>query len=243
MRVVGLLSWFDEPPAQLAATVASAAGCCDHLVALDGPYKLYPHASMRPMSPSVQAMTIICAARACGLGLTVEHRAVPWAGGEVEKRSHLFRLGLAVAEPMVDWFFVIDGDERLDTVPADLHQRLERSGRHVATVTLRDRDANVQNRAHRALFRAVPDLEVVGAHYINICELDGEQVVLRGLERLHQLAPAEDLSEVVVEHDQQSRPAARAAAGRSYYQRRDELVAERVATTFMRGLDGEPVRV
>jgi len=83
---------------------------------------------------------------------------------------------------------------------------------------------------------------VVGAHYINICELEGETVVLRGNGLLHDLAPAEDLSDLVVDH-QRVRPSVRAAAAAVYYQRRDELVAERTATTFVKGLDGHPVQL
>jgi hypothetical protein len=42
MSVVGLISWWDESPTWLAASITSLGRFCDHVVALDGRYALYP---------------------------------------------------------------------------------------------------------------------------------------------------------------------------------------------------------
>src|SRR6266498_1360247 len=43
LKIIAILSWFDESPSWLSACVASLARAgCSHLVAVDGAYRLYP---------------------------------------------------------------------------------------------------------------------------------------------------------------------------------------------------------
>jgi hypothetical protein len=57
MRLIALLSFYDEPAEALAECVQSLARAgCDHVVAVDGAYALYPEG--KPMSPIEQVGTI-----------------------------------------------------------------------------------------------------------------------------------------------------------------------------------------
>jgi hypothetical protein len=113
MRVIGLLSWFDESPTWLAGTIASFARVCDHIVCVDGRYALYD--DVRVQSTSEQHEAIIEAATGAGLGLTLHTRNTVWCD-EMEKRTHLFKLGSIEARTFEDWFFVLDADEKLYSI-------------------------------------------------------------------------------------------------------------------------------
>lgn len=260
--ITALLCWYAEPAEWLMATVSSVARCCDHIVACDGAYALFPDAFEHPTSGPEQVAAIMLAAHASGIGCTIHVPSEPWQGGEVEKRSKLFELGLQVAEPMTGWLFVLDADEVISHVPADLHERLAATDKHVAGVTHWQRnsrhpvptqDAEVpvwnprpsveSNVWHRALFRAIPGLHVEGAHSVNVADLDGRKVYLRGRHDLHDLEPIEDIPELMVEHRHDWRPTGRAQAARDYCQLRDAVGVERLVTLHTTGLDGEPVPV
>ncbi len=97
MRLIGILSWYDERPDWLAATVASLAKAqVSHLVAVDGRYALYPDS--RPSSPGVQHDAIVETCRGAGMGLTMHIPTEPWAGNEVAKRTFCFELAETVEE-------------------------------------------------------------------------------------------------------------------------------------------------
>lgn len=113
-RVIGLLSFWDESPTWLAATLASMARVCDHAVVLDGRYALYP--DQRLQSGSHEHYAVIDAARASGMGITL-HTAPHTYTDEMSKRTKLFQLGLCEAETHTDWFFILDGDEVLVECP------------------------------------------------------------------------------------------------------------------------------
>jgi hypothetical protein len=129
MRLHAVLSWFDESPTWLAATVASCAKLgVDHVLAVDGSYR---HFSGEARSGAEQAEAITLAAHSVGMGVTVvQPNEKLWT--EVGKRAACFKMLEAFAEPMVDWCFVIDGDELvtdgsekfkrdLAAVPGDTH--------------------------------------------------------------------------------------------------------------------------
>ena len=84
-RIIGLVSWWDESPTWLAATVASMSRFCDHIVALDGRYALYP--DQRLQSGTAELYAIIETARAAGVGITL-HTAPRTYADEMEKRTH-----------------------------------------------------------------------------------------------------------------------------------------------------------
>lgn len=215
MNVVGVLSWYDESPFWLAASVVGAAKLCDHVVAVDGAYALYPGG--KAWSTPEQAEAITEAAHAAGIGCTVHHPAGVWMGNQVEKRSLMFRLAAQITGDR-DWVFVFDADDLVTQVPTDARDRLEQASEDVAAYTLwwtEDMHCTpgleqaaqqvsypheASNRYHRGLFRTLPGLRVEGAHYHYVAERDGRIVHLRGHEDYHQLEPFLNLTDLRVQH-------------------------------------------
>lgn len=211
MRVVGLLSWYEEPASWLAETVASAARLCDHIIAVDGPYAAFPGALRKPASGSEQADVIAHAAAGAGIGCTIHVPRTPWWGGEVEKRDWMFRAA-ELATTDADWLLVIDADEVLTQVPPDTRALLEGSGHDVAELRLWDRDGS--EILDRRLIRALRGLRVEGAHYV--WTAPGGKV-LRGNQSLQNLEAAEPLWDLRMEHRTRHRDAHRQESKRDYY--------------------------
>ncbi len=249
MKVYALLSWFDESVPWLAATVGSAAALCDHVIAVDGAYALYPDGRHR--SGTEQHQTIQEAAFAAGMGCTIHTPAEKWAGNEVEKRTAMFRLAEHIATPYEDWYLVIDADEVIIGCPPDARQQLEDTELDVAEVKLvnvEDIEKNVETAAAarqfsyparsaeplRALFRAIPGLAPCGNHYTNMVP-DGR--VLIGARSDKRQEPALDLQGIVFEHRTNFRTVHRDEERRSYYGKRDAAQIEN-AVCFMCGEGG-----
>lgn len=231
-RVIGLLSWYSESAVWLAATVASAAKVCDHLVAVDGAYLLYPDGRNR--SSAEQAAVITDVATAQGMGVTVHTPAEKWEGNEVEKRSFMFRLAEAVAQPG-DWYLVLDGDEVILDVPSDFKHRLAATDCDAGEVTFWEhqdpqQDPKLAEAARqfewsghhrypiRTLFRAIPGLKVETNHYTYVTP-DGR--LLWGNETNQQQVEALDCRDLLIEHRTHLRDLARRNAARLYYKTRD----------------------
>jgi hypothetical protein len=249
MKVIALLSWYEETPSWLAATAASLAGFADHLVAVDGAYKLYPNG--RPSSTTEQHDALREACHATGVGLTIHTPTTVWAGNEVEKRAFMFKLGLAVAEPSEDWFLIIDGDTLLHPSSEKIAARrwLQETDYDVADVTMWTRtdpelvealaaggDQYIlprdQAMPFRSLFRALSGLTVEGLHYVYTTRKDGRRIFLwhppdrSGAE----IEPSTDLSGMLVlEHRNKSREMGRAQDSRLYYAERDRMNIEAAA--------------
>jgi hypothetical protein len=236
VRLIALLSWFDEPPAVMGQclTALRDAGV-DHVVAMDGRYKLYP--GEEHMSSAEQQGLVVLACRSLGMGVTLYVPPAPWPG-EVEKRNHMFNVGLAEAYPG-DWFFVVDADIVVTTVPGDLKARLEQTEHDVAAVKVRDMNAAAAQRADwpeyfdiRALFRAQP-LQTVGNHH-SYTTMDGR--VLWGAKgepdeygNTGEQEPCLDLRKFVeVQHRPGSRGQDRQLSQAVYYGAREESGLERM---------------
>lgn len=217
MRVIGLLCWYEEPASWLAECVASAARLCDHIIAVDGPYASFPGALRKPASGSEQADTIARTAAGAGIGVTVHVPRSPWWGGEVEKRDWMFKAAELVTTE-ADWLLVIDADEALSEVPPDTRDLLGKTTLDVAELRLWDRDDSVVY--DRRLLRSLRGLAVEGAHYV--WTAPGGKV-LRGNQSLHDLALAEPLWDLRMEHRNRQRPTDRQQAKREYYTKIPEL--------------------
>lgn len=231
MKVVGCLAFYDESPLWLAASVQGAAKLCDHVVAVDGAYALYPRG--RAWSTPEQAHAITEAAHAAGIGCTVHHPDSVWMGNQIEKRSLMFRLAAQITEPS-DWVFVFDADDLVTTVPPDTRNKLKDAEEDVAVYTLwwtQDMhqtpalEAAAQaasyphesaNRYHRGLFRALPGLRVQDAHYHYVAERNGETVCLRGHPDIHTLEPFLNLTSLRVQHRQPQRTRQRLDTAAAY---------------------------
>ncbi|MCC6743415.1 MAG: hypothetical protein IT175_06105 [Acidobacteria bacterium] len=255
MKIIGCLSWYDESPSWLAATVTAAAKACDHMIAVDGAYALFPEA--QAASSTEQHEAIQEAALAAGLGLTMHVPADVWRGNEVEKRSFMFSLALTVATPHEDWIFVLDADDVVRQVPPDFRERLAATELHVGGVTLAERhdperwkDAarmmEVQNTweqlGFRKLFRALPGLRVEGTHWTFLADGPDGPVYLWALEAFGP-EEREDFCDLIVEHRSHQRPKRRQAQAQAYYHTRDAMAIEGHSTVLLEGLDGRPAVV
>lgn len=215
MRIVALISWYDEPVSWLAETVASAARMCDHVLAVDGAYASFPGALRRPSSPTQQADVIAHTASGFGVGTTIHQQSSPWWGGEVEKRDWMFKAASLLASAG-DWLFVIDADEVLTQVPPDTRDLLKNSAHEVGEVLHQDVDQATT--FDRRFIRVGNSLSVEGNHFSWIStDVDGNRSFLRGNYRVHDLATAEPLWDVRLEHRQSDRSAHRQAAKADYY--------------------------
>lgn len=232
MKIVGLLSWYEEEADWLAACVTSLSRCnVDHLVAIDGAYFLY--AGGRPKSDALQARTITEVCYGLGIGLTLVQPQKVWYGNEVEKRTALFRHGEAITTPD-DWYMVIDADAVITNSIGDLHGQLERTDLDCAEMTLYEHHDVTKpgtevlpiesQQPIRNLFRAVRGLEVVGNHYTYRTP-DGRY--LWGQPSEHRtLEPALELPSIRMEHRTRQRRIARSQAQHAYYRRRSQIGIE-----------------
>lgn len=227
MKVIGLLSWYEEPASWLAECVASTAKLCDHLIAVDGPYALFPGSIRRPASGSEQADTIARTAAGAGMGCTIHVPREPWWGGEVAKRDFMFRLASPLTNA-ADWLLRIDADEVLSDVPADAREQLAASRLDVAEVTIWDRDDGSQH-PFRCLFRALPGLAVEQAHYVVTAPGPGGRRVLVGNSTVHEQEPAEALWDVRLEHRTRQRPPGRRQQKQEYYEKVADLGTEQIS--------------
>jgi len=252
-----MLSWYRESPTWLAATVASLAKAgVDHIVAVDGPYYLFPGANGQPMSGSQETDAIADTAYGLGIGCTIHRPNRPWEGGEVAKRSFMFAAALLEAEPFVDWLFWIDSDEVVHQAPHDLKQRLAGTDLDCAAVALwqrgdahKDEATSLQSRTlafteytggdHRVLYRALPGLRVE----INHAFVTDGTIHLRGRHDMHHLAEALDCQDVVIEHRHDFRDGARMRDSDEYYRLRDSMGIERAHRVQVETPDGSVATV
>jgi hypothetical protein len=230
--IVACLNWYDEPATWLASTVASLKGVCDHVVAVDGPYFLYPGAMERPRSACDQADAVVQVADAINIGCTLHRPREAWAGNEVEKRNRLLALAQLEAGPG-DWLLRIDGDEVITQAPHDLHARLRDAEEDVAEVTLWRRTTEpspmltvTEQQPLRALYRNVPGLRIEGTHHTYVTA-DGRY--LGGFDSVVDLEPALDALDLRIEHRHDQRMQDRNHQAVRYYRMRDRLGIEQSA--------------
>jgi len=249
VRIVGVLSWYDESPSWLAACVGGFARVCDEIVAVDGAYELYPGGRAR--SRPDQAEAIMIAAEAAGVGCTIHRPRHTFAGNEVEKRNLTLGLAAPLLEPMRDWLMVFDADMHvMQAYPDVIRRDLAETDRHVATMTLLDGqdmfaadDRAALARTHpvstewtyraRFIYRWLPELRYGPAHYSIRGTIDGEDVWLRGATR-DRIEPQLDLGKaLVVHHRSEQRAVVRRDAADAYDRMRDLTGVEQVENAEM----------
>lgn len=236
MRLVGLMSYYDERPSWLSGCIASYAEAgVSHLVAIDGAYALFPDAKARSSSGEADAIVETC--NGLGIGLTLVRPREAWAGNEIEKRTALFRHGDAVAEPNIDWFVVIDADELVTRATACWLDELATTDLDTADVLLWERDdRDTPSRAQvdrivardpisrspiRKVFRASAGIHCEKNHYTYVTP-DGRELWSN---RIH--VPGLDLTEQVqIEHRTRYRSLHRHDQAQAYYRLRDEAGIE-----------------
>lgn len=250
MRVIGLLCYYAESPTWLAACVTSMGRFCDHVVAVDGAYALYPGG--RPSSGAPSHDAVMKAAEAAGLGVTHHVPAAVFTDNEVEKRNLAFRLGATVATPNDDWFFILDADEVVVHHGATILDELARTPLDVAGASMIERvdwhrtpEIEAVGRAgfapsrslnhSRRFYRAIPGLRCIGNHYTFVAERDGRLMRLRAAEHMgHE--PVLNL-DVEIEHRSNQRDVERDRAKKTLYAMRDATGAETTPEETMALLD------
>lgn len=228
MKLVALLSWYDEPSWCLAELIASVAEAgADALVAVDGAYALFPEG--RAQSPSEQAQVIQAAAQGAGLELLMHLPREVWFGNEVEKRSYAFTLGHTIARPDTDWFWILDADEVV-TEAMGLRKALEETDCPTASVMMEEvvdgsRTGGVI--PMRKFFRAQESGIHCEHNHFTFRTGDG-QLLYEGFQTPKEdLAACEHLGFLRFDH-RGGRSTAREYAAQVYYDRRKEMAAELV---------------
>lgn len=216
-----LFSWYRERPDWIAAALTSASRLgITHVIALDGAYFLLPDA--RPRSSTYEHLQIIETCNALDIGLTLAWPALAWTGNEVEKRTALFRHADAICEPG-DWLLVWDADE-IATNPHDIRSRLAQTPEDAAELTFtqeeRDEDRTISRAPIRKLFRWTPGIHADTNHFTYRTRDN------RTLWGQRDQAPAADFTDLVLEHRTNFRPPARHRQQRTYYERRQQTLAE-----------------
>lgn len=216
MKVIGLLSWYEEPVSWLAETVASAAKLCDHLIAVDGAYAEFPFGLTKPASGTEQAEVILHAAAGAGIGCTIHASRQPWFGNEVEKRSFMFDLAMPFTTED-DWLFVIDADEVVSQVPVDIRDLLGKTEADVGEVQIWQRGDQDTTTTGRRFFRALRGIRYQDCHYVVTAPAGTGVKVLSGDTRVHHLEPVQELWDVRLEHRTSKRGAVRTGLKNQYY--------------------------
>jgi hypothetical protein len=164
MKIWGCLVWFDEEPRWLAASVASFAKLCDHVIAVDGAYFSYPEG--RAASGGEQAESIVAAARTAGIGCTIHVPQSVWMGNETEKRSCYARIANALGTPYEDWMLVLDADEEISWVSPLARTDLETTELDAAELGMWTTDEmRSWYGPTRRLYRLLPGLEYGPTHF------------------------------------------------------------------------------
>lgn len=247
MKLVGILVWFDEPEHWLwdcVTTYAEQAGV-DHVVALDGAYRIFPHD--HHLSPQGQVDVIHQAAEKAGIGVSVYRPPSAYQDNEIEKRTLSFQHAAEFSQPGVDWWVWMDADQKVVEAPG-LKQELEATTLDAAEVRFVERTdlAKVLGGVNldmgfepeyveyknpvRCLYRADPSLRVVGNHYTYVNGA-GDRL-WAGYTKLPVVDAA--LTGMVVEHRSSARSPENVAVKQAYYQARAVQGAE---------LPGEPYPV
>lgn len=222
MRIHGLLSWYDEPVAWLAAAVSSFGRFCDTIVAVDGAYSLYPQGTPRSHPNQVEAIQL--AAEAAQVSCLVYQPSETWAENEIGKRQFAIDLLLAIAD-WGDWVCVFDADYHVRRVNVEaVRWDLENTDLNVATYELLDTIEEPKTSwtsPTRDFFRWEPALRIgpTHAHY----SLSDKWLKGPGVELEEALSLGQNL---VCYHRTQDRTRARIDAQQRYYKTRQMLNIE-----------------
>lgn len=144
MKIVGIMSWYDEAPQWLSTAVTGFARFCDQIVAVDGAYALLPGA--RPCSHPQQAEAVLGAAEASGVGCLIHRPNQLFFGNEVEKRNLSLKLASPFLKENEDWIIVFDADCHVFKCNPDVvRARLEAAKEEIATYTYLDVEGMFSN--------------------------------------------------------------------------------------------------
>lgn len=232
-RVIGLMSFYDEPVELLSASLQGmAAAGVDHMVCMDGRYAIYPGDTH--LSDANQHGAIVVTCRNLGMGCTLSIPEREWEGNEVEKRTALFALGWSLANDG-DWFWVQDADGIVTDFPDNWKQRLADTEHDAASVMMHDPVMAEARQSDwpadfeiRCMFRAQP-IRCLTNHCTYVAD-DGRVLwgqVVHGQEHGRGQVDGLHFPDIRVEHRTQQRPPERLQAKAAYYAERDASGIER----------------
>lgn len=167
LKLIATLSYFNEEPALLRECISrlSAVGV-DVVVAVDGPYDLYPTRLLGSSFETSEAIVNSCSG--AGQPDLVLRNKSGWEGNEVEKRNYMLEVALSIAEEG-DWLLVVDSDHMWEPNRLyDLKQHLEGFAYNVVEVAFADcslEDPMPNWYEARLLLRAIPGMHYEGAHW------------------------------------------------------------------------------
>jgi hypothetical protein len=132
LTICAAVAWYLEPPAFLDRLIRSLAYRVDHVVCLDGAWRLFPDAA--PRSTDAEHETLVTAAAETGQDITIRVPDEVFES-QVAKRAEL----MALAAEHGDWVLVIDGDEYVSRgLGLGLHWALERTDAIIGDVKLKN---------------------------------------------------------------------------------------------------------
>lgn len=236
-----MLCWYDESASWLGTATAGLARFCDHIVAVDGAYALYPDSKAR--SHPNQAEAIVHTAEAQGVAVTLHQPADVWWGNEVEKRNKSLDIVRAYAEEGEDWLCIFDADYHIKVCqPDSIRHELSTTDCDVATYGIVEgedwlalenplaTETSIKTEwvtKTRDLYRVNATLKCGPAHgdySIQMFPFAGVKKWLRGP---YDLAHAHDVSGFLTAyHRTKDRAMVRRTAQKGYYQMRDSLEVE-----------------
>ena len=218
-RLIGLLSWWDEPTRDLRTAIRGyhALGMT-HMAAVDGAYGIFPGAT--PVSDKRQHAAIAELCNELGIDLLIYLPYETWST-ETQKRGFMFQLAAQeFATTPDDWFVVVDADE-IVLNPFDVATLLRRTRLNAADLHMVE-PAGAGNPAKafdiRKFFRALPGLTTKLNHHTFIA---GDHI-LWGFGQEESL----DLTSLRVEHTTNLRKRDRRERKTVYYETRDKLGLE-----------------
>lgn len=168
MKIIAMLSFFDEDPSLLRECISRLAAIgVDQVVAIDGPYDLYPTEKIGSSFDTTKAIIDSCGGK--GKPDLIMRNKSGWEGNEVEKRNFMLEVALEAAEEG-DWLLVVDSDHLWQESDSDLKTELAscRDDVHFAEVAFAEsRLPSGSPFWYEAtlLMRAIPGMKYVGAHW------------------------------------------------------------------------------
>lgn len=217
MKLVALLSWYDEQSAFIEAALGSLAWVgVDEIVALDGAYELFPFGQPRSPESNYEAL-----ARS-PIPVHVRTPDSCWPT-EMDKRTTLFRLGEELTSER-DWFFVTDADNVVIRCDCDLKRLLRGSSCDAGTVRFEEPRPNgpISRFTLTSFFRAQRGITVGPNHYTYTAP-DGT-VLWGGNRRRNRVRKLK--VPLTIEHRSFYREAGRFGRAFAYYRKRDKLKLE-----------------
>jgi hypothetical protein len=219
MRLVAMLAWYDESAENLQRCVFDLADLgVTHLVAVDGPYALFPHHG-QAQSPKWQRDIIAATCAWKEIDLTLYAPARPWEGNEAEKRDLMMQLALALCESPDDYVFPWDSDFRLFSLPSlDMKRWLEEAGHpDFADLEISEIGQDGTWYGIRQFIRARCGIHFTTNHYTYHFDDGGGDIVVQTQSNVIK-AP---MSPVRILHKQEERQRGRRQRQVDYYHQRD----------------------